>query len=248
MARYSEFAASIKSEARGALLGNLGVTVGANLLTLLISAVLLQIGIVLFPGTSVISFLGAEAVSYLIALFLGIVLYGLFYIYMSLSYGQPAVIADLFRGFTNGAPDRIIRVQAVLSGISLVCMLPAMIWMQTVKTPFSQAGIPVTILLYAGGTAAEVYFDLMFSMSYFVMIDFPQLGASDVLRTSRRMTGGEKGRLFRLCIGFLPLWLLGAISLGIANLWVAAYQLSSFAAFYRIKAAAPQKKQEVPQN
>jgi len=239
MARLSDISAEIKAEARGALLGKLGISVGANLLTMLIALVLTEISLSVFSGSSAVDLIGSEAVSFLIALFVGILLYGLFYIYMSLLYGQPVVFSDLFRGFRRESSDRIIRVQAVLSAINILSMLPAMILIQI--TPQGQLHTRALLLAVFCiiGFGVEIYFELTFSMSYFILIDFPEMSAADVLRTGRNMMAGRKGRLLYISLSFLPLYLLGLLSFGIANLWVSAYHAAALAAFYRREAAQP---------
>ena len=72
---------------------------------------------------------------------------------------------------------------------------------------------------------------LCLSQCYFLILDFPDKSASDILRASFRIMKGHKGRLFYIELSFLPLLLLGAVSL-IGLLWVIPYMQMTYAAFY----------------
>ena len=67
----------------------------------------------------------------------------------------------------------------------------------------------------------------------YLLLDFPGLPAGTLLRGSARMMQGHRMRLFRLYLSFLPLYVLGVLSFGVARLWVNSYTHSAEAAFYR---------------
>ncbi len=73
---------------------------------------------------------------------------------------------------------------------------------------------------------------LSYSMSYFILIDNPEMSQSDARRASMVMMEGHKWRLFCLELSFIGWGFLCALTGGILTLWVAPYMFTSFAAFY----------------
>ena len=73
---------------------------------------------------------------------------------------------------------------------------------------------------------------LIYSQSFFLLHDFPQYSAREILALSRKMMKGQKGRLFYVYVSFLPLFLLSLLSCGIAFLWVIPYVNATNAEFY----------------
>jgi len=69
-------------------------------------------------------------------------------------------------------------------------------------------------------------------MSYYIMMDNPQISAFEALNQSKRMMVGFKFGLFRLWLSYLGWFLLGVITLGIAFLWVNPYYETAKSNFY----------------
>lgn len=221
--------AALKAEGRNAVLGHLGTAVGANAVYLLIVLILNLLVSGVLPSQGVWAIVLSEVLSVLVGIFTGIFAYGLDSIYMNLQYGQETRFSDLFNGLHENQ-DKLVRIEAVLAAIRCVCTLPAVIAAWTL--PEGTAGILVWILAAAGG-AADIYFSLTYSQSLYILLDFPDMSAMDVLKKSRTMMRGRKKNLLYIACSFLPLWLLSVLSLGIAGLWVFAYTQSTDAAFYR---------------
>lgn len=85
----------------------------------------------------------------------------------------------------------------------------------------------------AAGTAATVYISVCLYPCFYILLDYPDLSAADVMKRSLRMMKGHKGEFFLLELSFLPLLLLAVLSFGIALPWVLAYVRSTMAAYYR---------------
>lgn len=221
--------AFVKAEGRNAVLGHLGTAVGANVVYLLIVLVLNLLVSGVLPSQGVWAIVLSEVLSVLVGIFTGIFAYGLDSIYMNLQYGQETRFSDLFNGLHENQ-DKLVRIEAVITAVRCVCTLPAVIAAWTL--PEGAAGILVWILAAAGG-AADIYFSLTWSQSLYILLDFPDMDAMDVLKKSRALMRGRKKNLFYIECSFIPLWLLSILSLGIAGLWVFAYTQSTDAAFYR---------------
>ncbi|MGN1180443.1 MAG: DUF975 family protein, partial [Suilimivivens sp.] len=82
------------------------------------------------------------------------------------------------------------------------------------------------------GSIANVILSLMFSQSFYLMLDFPGYSAKDVLVKSNVIMKGNKGRLFYIDLSFIPLFLLGLCTCCIGFLWILPYYQSTRANFY----------------
>lgn len=73
---------------------------------------------------------------------------------------------------------------------------------------------------------------LSYSMSYFILVDNPEMSQSDARRASMVMMEGNKWRLFCLELSFIGWMILCALTGGILTLWVQPYMYTAIAAFY----------------
>jgi uncharacterized membrane protein len=73
---------------------------------------------------------------------------------------------------------------------------------------------------------------LAYSQTYYLLVDYPELGAMDAITRSREMMRGHKGRLFCLHLRFFLWGLLCILTLGIGFIWLAPYMRVTFARFY----------------
>ncbi|MBU3159991.1 DUF975 family protein [Clostridium frigoris] len=86
-----------------------------------------------------------------------------------------------------------------------------------------------TLLLIIPGIIAS----LGYSMSYYIMVDNPELSASDALDRSKRMMNGFKFELFGLWCSYIGWFILGIITFGIGFLWITPYYETAKANFYQ---------------
>lgn len=86
-----------------------------------------------------------------------------------------------------------------------------------------------SLLLVIPGIVAQYRYALM----PYLMAEYPDLGAMDAMRESKRLMMGNKWRLFCLQMSFLGWVLLSALTMGVGMLWVTPYIEVSRAAFYR---------------
>lgn len=59
-----------------------------------------------------------------------------------------------------------------------------------------------------------------YSMSFYLLFKKPELSASDAIDESKKLTQGYKGDIFMLDLSYVPLYILGLLTLGIYWLWV----------------------------
>lgn len=73
---------------------------------------------------------------------------------------------------------------------------------------------------------------LMFSQSYYILSEDPRKSITQCIKESVDMMNGHKWDLFYLELTFIGWWLLTAITVGIAGLWVAPYVKVTETNFY----------------
>ncbi len=72
-----------------------------------------------------------------------------------------------------------------------------------------------------------------YSMSYYILLENPEMKHQEARRASMKIMDGNKGRLFCLHLSFVGWFILSAFTLGILLLWVVPYMETAQAAFYR---------------
>jgi uncharacterized membrane protein len=103
---------------------------------------------------------------------------------------------------------------------------------QSQKAPSANA-MSALIFALAIGLIINVYVSLVYSQSFFILHDFPDRSVKEILSASRHLMKGSKFRLFYLNVTFLPLYLLGCITLFVPLLWISVYRYATTCAFYQ---------------
>lgn len=223
--------AGLKALAKGQLLGHYGTAVGAYALHLLCVTAASAAAYFLIDTSSVLGTVIYYAATFIISLLSGLFVCGEAYIYLKLACSRPIFVKDLFWGFQN-APNKILKMQAVLALISTVCNLPTAFLPLLYQQPDNPYFLLFFIILMLIGCAVNIILELMFSQCYYLMLDFPQYSARDTLKMSCKIMKGNKGRLFYINISFLPLFLLGLCTCCITYLWIFPYFQAVEANFY----------------
>ncbi len=74
---------------------------------------------------------------------------------------------------------------------------------------------------------------ISYSMTYFILLDRPDLSANEARKLSMALMEGHKWRYFCLMLSFLGWMLLCALTFGILSFWVIPYMEAACAAFYQ---------------
>ncbi|MBU3110222.1 DUF975 family protein [Clostridium lacusfryxellense] len=74
---------------------------------------------------------------------------------------------------------------------------------------------------------------LRYSMSYYIMMDNPELSAFESLERSKLMMDGFKFQLFSLWCSYIGWFILGILTIGIGFLWISPYYETAKANFYQ---------------
>ncbi len=235
MSRFKS-SAELKASAREHLLGHYGTVIGAFLLMGLILgtatiAVSLVVDLSTIPGTIIY-----YAIMFLISVLTGLFTSGNAYLYLKVICGRPGSVGDLFYGFQL-CPDKAITIQAWITLITYIANLPQIILNYIMMTNFHRMDqvmnlmLPYALSLILSGVVS-VMLGLLYEQAFFLLHDFPQYTAKELLQKSRRLMVHHKGRLFYLYVSFLPLMLLGLLSCGLALLWVIPYMAATEAEFF----------------
>ncbi len=219
--------AQLKDKAKGYLTGHYGLLIGILIITELISSVLDRF-IPLSASTA--GYILSVAIAFLVSVFMGVFNVGTALVYLKFATGNTASLSDIFYGFFNHL-EKALKISLVMNVLSLILTLsysvPYRIYLMSGDKRFLFMMLPclaAALLLY-------VPLSLCLSQCYFLMLDFPDKPAEAILQASFRIMKGHKGRLFYIELSFLPLLLLGAVSL-IGLLWVIPYMQMTYAAFY----------------
>lgn len=228
--------AELKASAREHLLGHYGTVTGAFMITgLLTSIITLAVSLIVdlstIPGTIIY-----YAIMFLVSVLTGLFSSGSAYLYLKLICGRPVSVGDLFYGFQL-CPDKAIIIQAWITLITYIASLPQIILNYMMLANVNHLNKLMNLmppyalsLIFSG--VVSVMLGLFYAQAYFLLHDFPQYTAKELLQKSRRLMVHHKGRLFYLYVSFLPLMLLGFLSFGLALLWVVPYMAATEAEFF----------------
>jgi uncharacterized membrane protein len=88
--------------------------------------------------------------------------------------------------------------------------------------------LKLSILFIVPGIIAA----LALSMTFFILVDNPELSSLDAMKQSRALMEGHKWQLFKLYLRFIALGLLCLLTLGIGFIWLIPYANICTAQFY----------------
>ncbi len=217
----------IKADARENLLTNIHTCALAGMLFFLFFGFLLQVAEAALPSEEGVWYFAGMAAYLVVALFMGVFQGGLFLMHLKIVYGEKPRLSDLFVCVATG-PDKMIIIRAVLFGLPYLILFPATLYLMATGTVNLVYAVLLFLALFAGIATLLVY-----GLAYFVALDFPELSAGEALSESKKLTRGYRKELFTLHVSFLPLYLLGVISFGLAWFWITAYHQAALASFYK---------------
>lgn len=213
----------LKSLARDALIGNFNITVTATIVYVAIYLFVLR---VLSPTTNI---LWLQAGSLIVNLLSGVFLSGFAFMYINVIYGNRASVSQLFHGFKEDA-DKAILIRLAYVVLALVCNLPLTVY----ELSAGANGSIIVRLFFAVMIPAVTFIvTIPISQAFFLLQDFPNRRARDLLRASARLMRGNGLRFVLLTLSFLPLFLLCALTLFLPSLWLLSYYRATMAAFYK---------------
>lgn len=223
--------AQLKSRAKGQLLGKYGTLIPVVIIVQIIVSVLTFMTTFALDTRTIPGLVLQFLIEILIQLFAGIFVAGQAYLYLKVSCGGNINVSDVFYGFTHH-PDKAILIQLFQLLLGLAFFVPFIIFF--IIWSITDAAILVLFLsiTFCIGLVGCTVLSLMYSQSFFVLLDFPEFSAIECMRFSRRIMKGSKARRFYLEISFVPLYLLGFLTCCIGLLFLFPYINATYSNFY----------------
>ena len=141
---------------------------------------------------------------------------------------------DIFRGFSI-CPNKAILIQGWITLLSYLVDIPLIIVSYKIINA-SESEVIKLMLPYALSTifsgVISIMLSLLYAQAFYLLHDFPQYSARELLARSRRLMKGHKGRLFYIYVSFLPLILAAILSCGIGLLWLIPYMNATQTEFF----------------
>lgn len=222
----------LKSLAKKLLSGHYGLLIGALLLLGGCEALISLILNLVFKADSTFSVVLYFLCTLIVGLLSGIFSVGYSKMLMDVSRGKDARLETLLFGFSH-QPDRIILLSILLGLITFACILPGAL---LIGVGSALTILPLTLLgIFAliGGLVFAFVLDYCYSMIFFLYLDAPEKGVIQLMRESRAMMRGNKGRAFYLDISFIGLALLCVLTCFIGYFWLLPYMSMTTVLFYR---------------
>lgn len=158
---------------------------------------------------------------------------GICLFFLNIACGQYFGIYDLFYGFLQHF-GKSYGLSLVITLLTTLCLAPLDILLYLFKNTDRIRIDVLALLLCTQLILLMIYLPLSLSLSqsYYIVLDYPDLGLAAILRQSIRLMKGRKLRLFYLQLSFLPLMLLVIPTFGLGALWLTPYKNMTYALFY----------------
>ncbi len=237
----------IKGLAREHMFGNYGTAIGASVIVSIITTFATLFFTMFLDITTVIGAILNFLISFAISVLSGLFLSGQSFLYLKISCGRPITVNDIFYGFKL-FPDKALLIQLYRSVWFYLGMLPMTVFNFLLLSYPQNAAL--TLLYYLSFILYGVIWvmiSLIYSQVFFLLHDFPNYSARELLSMSRKLMKGSKGRFFYLMAGFIPLMLLGSLSCGIAFFWLMPYINTACSEFF-LDLIQKQQTQKAPES
>lgn len=206
-----------------------------NAISILLASDLIVSTLSLFTTTASTSYVGQMIgflISFIIVLFGTILTVGQCAFYLNIACDGPYQFSDLFIGF-KVHPDKTIITQLIIQVLTTLPLIPAIVVM--ILAVYKDEMILMFLLgclLLILGAGISWWISLRYSQVYYLLLDFPDYSAKELLKMSWKLMKGNVGRLLYLQVSFIPMTLAGLISFGIGLLFVLPYQNMTYTLFY----------------
>lgn len=235
--------AELKASAKEHMFGHYGTAIGAYFIIICFTAFLPLMVVMLTDTTTIIGTVIYYLLAFLISVFTGLLTSGHCYLYLKIICGYPVTVGDIFYGFKL-YPGKALMIQLWITAISYIADLPMIIigYQMNSAQNTTRLMLPYSLAMILSYTVA-IILSLIYQQAFYLLHDFPQYSAKELLTMSRKLMAGHKGRLFYIYVSFVPLILLSLLSCGIALLWVAPYMAATQTEFFLdvIKNSDPHK-------
>lgn len=229
-------AAELKAIAKERSLDKYGILILANIIIFVLQMAISSIVTISDSGSLVI-FTINEIIILIVQILLGILVSGKAYLYMNLIYSQTVSTSDIFFGLKQH-PNKAVMIQSLFVLADFLASLPASIIL-FILTPDSPFSLRIALFVaVAIGIIVNIYVSLTYSQAFYLLHDYPDRSAKELLAYSKSLMQGNRLKLFYLHISFIPLIIFGCLTFFIPLLWISVYRYATLTAFYQNLIAA----------
>lgn len=185
-----------------------------------------------FNSPTVLNYIVLGITSLILSTVLGILDLGIALFFLKMACGKGHNVNDLLYGYQNDF-KKALYISGARSLVTALCLLPSRYLVHAFLYLQNTALLAAAAVALAVGLAIFLYAGLAVELSFFLMLDFPDKSADEILQLCFRLIRGNRKKLFGLHISFYPLELLSACTpLFIGNLWLTPYMTMTYTCFY----------------
>ena len=221
----------LKSAARELLQGKYREYIAAYITADLVLVLISMIASSVLPTDTTWGLIFDLAISFVMELISAVFLLGMIHYTMNICKGQPYKLSDVFYGFRS-QPDKAIISKFLFILAELVCLLPAILFAALYYITENSLLMIVMSIFLVIGLVAVIILHLTLHFVYYLILDYPDATIKELIVYSANLMRGHRVKLFYLYASFIPLYVLGILSLGIGLLFVEPYVNVTIAEFY----------------
>lgn len=162
---------------------------------------------------------------------LGVMNLGIDLFFLNIACDRSYRLGDLFYGFKNDT-SKALTVSGAYTLLGAVCQLP----FQYLLIAYWYTGsreLAITALIFALiGICIYLPVSAGLFLSFYLMLDFPEKSAKEILALSFRLMAGNKKRWLYMVFSFVPMMLLCICSFFIGFLWLVPYMKMTYACLF----------------
>lgn len=143
---------------------------------------------------------------------MGPLILGKFYILEDVRNGKNGDWKDIIKGFKIGFADSVLA-NLLIDVVTVIPIIIGFFFLITIV--FSPLMIVAVII--------SIYFYAAFAETFYILMREPEMNAVEAMKKSRAMMKGHIWQYVMFILSFIGWFLLGAISFGIAYIWVLPY-------------------------
>ena len=164
--------------------------------------------------------------------------FGLIISFMKLSRGEDVSVLDFFKeGFARFGKSWGIALHTLLRMLLPIACIILVALLLVFSIGFGVASgnyilTAVIVALYIATIIYSVSIGLLYSLSYYIGYDNPELSSKECVVQSAKLMKGNRGNLFLLELSFIGWAILAVFTLGIGMLWLMPYMQVALVCFY----------------
>lgn len=227
----------LKNKAKDSLNGKYSVAISVCLMSVAVEYAVSRLvgGFLPNPiratGISVPAYVINGIVSLAINWILGVMRLGSALFFLNIACRRPYNLADLFYGYKNDS-SRALIISGVYTLLNAVCQMPGQYLTQAFLYTFNGKLAIAGIIAAIAGLCVLLPVSAGISLSFYLLLDFPNKSALEVLSLSFRVMKGHKRRWLYMTLSFLPLIILCVLSIYVGFLWLMPYMEMTYACFF----------------